>query len=91
MCVRNFDVDRHHVFEVPVDRTILDHPDFAVALDDLRLDLANFLIDQNTDVLLAADNRFARFDHAVWTKRISGARPAERRLALLPRFQQRLV
>ena len=27
-------VDRHHVFEVAVDRAILDHQDLAVALDD---------------------------------------------------------
>ena len=33
-------VDGHHVFEVPVDRAVLDHQDLAVALDDLGLDLA---------------------------------------------------
>ena len=27
-------VDRHDVFEVPVDRAVLDHQDLAVALDD---------------------------------------------------------
>ena len=29
-------VDRHHVFDMAVLRAILDHPDLAVAFDDLR-------------------------------------------------------
>ena len=43
-------VDSHHVFEVTVNWTILDHPDFTIALDNLGLDLANLL-----DVLQAVD------------------------------------
>jgi hypothetical protein len=35
-------VNRHHVFVVAVNRTILNHPDFVVALDDLRFDFTNF-------------------------------------------------
>ena len=48
-------IDSHHVFEVTVDWTILDHPDLAIALDDLRFDLADLLVNQNADVFLAAD------------------------------------
>jgi hypothetical protein len=39
-------VDGHHVFEVAMSRTVFDHPDFAVALDDLCFDLADFLVDK---------------------------------------------
>ena len=81
---QELDVDRHHVFEVPVDRTILDHPDFSVALDDLRLNLAHLFVNQNAHVLLAANYRFPGLDHAVRTKRIGRSRPTQGRLALLP-------
>jgi hypothetical protein len=40
-------VDGHHVFEVPVIRAILNHPNLAVAFDNLRFDLTNLLVDQN--------------------------------------------
>src|SRR5215218_3906718 len=68
-------IDGHHVFEVTVHRTIFDHPDFAVALDDLCFDLADFLVDENADVFLAADDSFACFDDAVGTEGISRAWP----------------
>jgi len=44
--IRELGVDRHHVFEMPVNRTVLDHQDLAVALDDLRLDFADLFIHQ---------------------------------------------
>ena len=90
MC-QKLDVDGHHVLEVPVNRTILDHPNFAIALNDLGLNLADFLVNQNANVLLPTDNRFPGLDYAVRTKRIRGSRPTQGWLALLPGFQQGLV
>jgi len=40
-------IDRHHVFKMAVLGAVLDHQDFAVALDDLGLDLAHFFVEQN--------------------------------------------
>src|SRR6266542_2364242 len=71
-----FNVDGHHVFKVPVHRTIFDHPNLAIAFDDLSFDFPDFFIDQNTHVLLAADDRFPGLDYTVWTKRIRSSRPA---------------
>src|SRR5688500_14379669 len=84
-------VDGHHVFEVAVDRAILDHPDLIVALDDLRFDFTDLLINKVADFSLSADDGFARFDHAVWTKRVGSSGPSERWLALLPGFEQGLI
>ena len=84
-------VDRHDVFEVPVHRAILDHQDLAVALDDLRLDLADLLVEQNRHVLLAVDDRLPRLARARRAQRVGLTRPAQRRLRLLPRFVQRLL
>src|SRR6185369_8665724 len=84
-------VDGHHVFEVAMNRAVFNHPDFAVALDNLGLDFADLFVDQNTDVFLAADDLFARFDDAVRTEGVSGAWPPQGWLALLPGFQQGFV
>ena len=84
-------VHRHHVFEVAVDRAVLDHQDLAVALDDLRLDLADLLGEQDLVVPLAVEDLLARLAHARRAERVGLARPAERRLHLLPRLQQRLL
>ena len=46
-------VDRHHVFEVPVQRALLDHHDLAVSLDDVGLDLADLLGEQDLDTSCA--------------------------------------
>ncbi len=51
-----------------VRRAILDHPDLPVALDDLRLDLADLFIDKRRNLAIAADDRLARLDHAVRAK-----------------------
>ena len=82
-------VHRHHVFEVPVDRAVLDHDDLAVLLRDGRLDLADLLVEEDLVVLLAVDDRLPRLAHAVRAERIGLARPAEGRLHLLPRLLQR--
>jgi hypothetical protein len=55
--VQELRVDGHHVFIVAVDGALLHHPDLAVALDDLRLDLADLLVNQVAPILLAVDDR----------------------------------
>ena len=84
-------VHRHHVFEVPVLRAVLDHQDLAVALDDGRLDLANLFVEQHLVVALAVEDLLARFADARRAQRVGLARPAERRLHLLPGLLNRLV
>jgi len=53
-------VDRHHVLEVAVDGAVLHHQDLAVAFENRRLDLADLLVQQDADVLLAVENLLAR-------------------------------
>ena len=89
--LEEFGVDRHHVLEVAVNRAILHHQDLAVALEDRRLDLADLLVEQDADVLLAVENRLTRLPRACRAERVGLARPAERRLGLLIGLQQRLV
>jgi hypothetical protein len=84
-------VDRHHVFEVPMDRAVLDHDDLAVLLVDGRLDLTDLLVQKDRDVLLAVQDRLTRLTHAGRTQRVRLARPAEGRLRFLIRLQERLV
>ena len=84
-------VHGHHVFEVAVDGAVLHHQDLAVALDDGGLDLAGLLVHQHFDGQLAVENLLANFRNALGAKRVGGARPAERRLGLLIRLEQRLV
>ena len=86
-----FRVHGHQVFAVAMDRAFLHHPDLAVALDDLRLDLADLLMNEVGPILLAAENRVARLGHAAGAQRIGRTRPAESRLALLVGLQQRLI
>ena len=84
-------VHRHHVFEVAVLGAVLDHQDLAVALDDLRLDLADLLVEQHFVGQLAVENLLANLGHALGTERVSGARPAQGRLLLLVALLQGLV
>ena len=84
-------VNRHDVFEVPVDRAVLDHDDLAVLLRDGRLDLADLLVEEHFDRLGAVDDRLPRLAHAGGTERVGFARPAKRRLGLLIALEQRLV
>ena len=77
-------VDRHDVFKVAVLGAVLDHEDFAVALDDLGLDFAHLLVEEDFVGQLAIENLLANLGDALGTKRIRGARPAEGRLFLLP-------
>ena len=89
--LEEFCVDGHQVFVLAVDGAFFHHPDLAVALDNLRLDLADFLVDEVGPILLAVHDGVARFFHAIGAERIRGARPAERGLGLLPGLQQRLI
>jgi hypothetical protein len=84
-------VHGHHVLEVAVDRTILHHQDLAVALENGRLDLADLLVQEDADVLLAVENFLTRLARAGGAQRIGFTRPAERRLRFFVRFEQRLV
>ena len=84
-------VHRHHVLEVAVDGAVLHHQDLAVALEDRRLDLADLLVQQDADVLLAVENVLPRLAGADRAERVGLARPAELRLGLLAGLLQRLV
>ena len=83
-------VDGHHVFEVAVLGAVLDHQDLAVALDDLGLDLADLLVQQDFVGQLAVDDLLADLGNALGAQRIGGTRPAERRLFLLVGLQEGL-
>src|SRR3984893_9341459 len=89
--VQPLGIDGHHVFVVAVLRTVFHHPDLAVALDDLRFDLADLLAHQIAPILFSGDDGFARFLHASGTERISLPWEPERGLGLFPRFEQRLI
>jgi len=82
--VQKFGVDGHHIFVMAVNWAILDHPNFAVALDDLRLDFADLFVHQVAPVLFAMNDGFARLFDAIGTERIGLSRPAESRLGLFP-------
>jgi hypothetical protein len=84
-------VDGHQVFELAVNRAFLNHPNLAIALDNLRFDFADFLVDEIGPIFLAVNDQIARFADAIRTERVRGARPAESGLGLLPRLEQRLI
>ena len=66
--LREFRVNRHQVFEVTVLHAVLDHPDLAVAFDDLGLDLADFFVHQNVNRQMAVENLLPNFRHALGTE-----------------------
>src|SRR5579884_595782 len=72
-----------------MDGALLDHPDLAVALDDLCFDLADFLVHEVAPILLPREDGFARFLHTPRAERISLPRPPQRWLGLFPGLQQR--
>ncbi len=61
-------VDGHEIFKVAVLGAILDHQDLAVALDDLRLDLAHLFVEQNLVRQLAVKDLLANLGHALGTQ-----------------------
>src|SRR6266849_1602442 len=82
--VEEFGVDGHHVFVVAVDGAVFDHPNFAVAFDNLRFDLADLLVHEVAPVFFAVNDGFAGFFDAIGTERIGLPRPAEGWLGLFP-------
>ena len=82
-------VDGQRVGERAVHRAGLLDDDLAVALEDVRLDLADVLVDQRVDRLLAGEDPRARLADAGRAERIGGAGPAEWRLGSLLALQKR--
>src|SRR5260370_24116234 len=81
----------HHVFDMTMDWAVLDHPDLAIALDDLRFDFADLLAQEHGHVFFPTKNILARLNDAVRAKRICRSRPTQTWFRFLPRFQQWLV
>ena len=84
-------VNGHDVFKVAVLGAVLDHEDLAVALDDLGLDFADFLVEEHFVRQLAVEDLLANLGDALGTEGVRGTRPAERRLLLLIALEERLV
>ena len=63
-------VDGHQVFVLAVDGALFHHPDLAIALDDLRLDLADLFVDEVGPVLLAVHDGVARLFDAIGAERV---------------------
>ncbi|MCG3162575.1 MAG: hypothetical protein JMDDDDMK_03854 [Acidobacteria bacterium] len=84
-------VHRHLIFDVTVNGAILDHPDFVVAFDDCRFDLAGLFLNQFPGVFAIFDDTLARLFDALGAQAIGDAGPAQCRFGLLPGFLQRLV
>jgi hypothetical protein len=72
-------INRYDIFEMSVDGAILDHQDFALALDDLRFYFARPFIQQDVVILFAVDNLLTNLRHTTRAQRIGLARPAQRR------------
>src|ERR1700738_1134840 len=89
--VKPLGIDSHHVFVMAVQRALFHHPDLTIALNNLRLNLADLFTHQIAPVFFAGDDGFARFFYARGTKRIRLPRKTERRLGLFPGLQQRLI
>ena len=85
-----FRVNGHQVFKLAMDGALFHHPDLAIALDNLRFDFADLLVNEVGPIFIAVQNQVARFAHTVGTERVRGARPSERGLGFFPRLQQRL-
>src|SRR5262249_14839750 len=84
-------VNGHHIFKMAVDRAILDHQNLSVALNDLSFDLSYPLVTQDVHGKLAVKDSLADLRDALRAQAVGGPRPAERRLGLLPGFEQGFV
>ena len=82
-------VRRHHIFELPVLRTILSHHDLAVVFENLRFDLAGMLVHQRFERHRSADHGVANFFYAGWTETVSLARETKWRSTALVGLEQR--
>ena len=81
-------VGRHHIFELPVLRTILSHHDLAVVFEYLRFDLTRMLVHQGFERNRSADHGAANFFYAGWTKTVSLAWETEWRRSAFVGFEQ---
>ena len=70
MCWRNFESIAIMSSKWPCVGQSLIIQTCAVTLDDLRLDLADLVVDQRRHFAFAAEDRFAGLDHTVRAKRI---------------------
>ena len=90
--LRKFGIDGHQVFEVSVLRTIFDHPDLPIALNNVGFNLARcFTIQQRRKCRGALQDFLANLRDTFWTERVRLARPAQRWLGFLPRLQDWLI
>ena len=89
--LKEFGVHSHHIFVMAVNRAVLDHPDLAVTLDNLRFDLTDLFLHQVAPILLAMDDGFARFLDAIRTQRVGLPWPPEGWFRLFPRLEERFV
>ena len=84
-------VDGHDVFEVAVLGAVLDHEDFAVALDDLGLDFTHFFVEQDFMGQLAVEDLLTDLGDAFGAEGVGGAGPAEGRLLFLVALEEGLL
>ena len=84
-------VDGHKVLEHAMLGALFDHEDLAVALNDLRLDFADGLVQKDLVIDFAVYNLLTNLWDATGAKRIGFAGPAQWRLRLLVAFEQRLI
>ncbi len=89
--LRKIRINGHQIFKAPVLGALFYHQNLAIALDDGGLDLANLFVHQHFVGKMPIKNLLPDFGHALRAQRVSRARPAQRRLRLLIRLQQRLV
>ena len=73
-------VDRQRVDESAVHGAGLFDQDFSVALDDVRLDFGDVLVDEGFDGLLTGKDPGSSFADAGWAERIGLSGPAELRV-----------
>src|SRR5471030_375540 len=84
-------IDGHDVFKMAVNRAVLDHQDFAIALDHLGLDLARFAVVEDIEGRLAVQNLLADLGDAARAQGIRLARPTQWGLGLFIGLEQRLI
>ena len=65
LMVKDCPIHGHQVFILSVGGAFFHHPDLAIALDDLRLNLADLFVHQVGPILRAIDDRLASFLHAI--------------------------
>ena len=82
-------IHRHHIFKPAVDRAFLHHQNLAIALDNLRLDLAQFLVEKDLVREFTIHDLLANLRDATGAQGIRLARPAQLGLHFLVALEQR--